>query len=399
MINPDLKNSNILIVDDQIANVEVLEDFLLIQGYKNIKSTMDAREVVKLYLSFKPDLILLDLSMPYFTGFEVMEQLKSIISNDTYFPILVLTADISPEAKQQALSGGAYDFLTKPFNLVEVGLRIKNLLFTSYLQQQLHYHNQLLAEKVKDRTVELEFKNLELNAAKEKAEASDRLKAAFLLNISHEIRTPLNGIVGFAGLLENPKLEAASRKLYVKMMNESSDRLIATITEYVDMALIVSGNLSVKKSPVNVSALLKEIQSIFEEKCQAKNLAFNLAIPLTAADCTIQTDEALLSKVLIHLMDNAVKFTNEGAVNVGFSSNAETVEIFVKDTGIGIETSAGHQVFDVFMQEDISGTRPFDGSGLGLSIVKGFAKYIGGQVKFESEKGKGTAFFLSLPIE
>ena len=132
MIDSTLKNANILIVDDQEANICILEGFLDIQGYSNIKTTQDPREVVHLLASFDPDLILLDLSMPYISGFEVMKQIKSVISENTYLPILVLTADVTPSAKQKALSGGASDFLTKPFDLVEVGLRIRNLLFTSF---------------------------------------------------------------------------------------------------------------------------------------------------------------------------------------------------------------------------------------------------------------------------
>lgn len=149
MIDLTLKKANILIVDDQEANIDVLEGLLEMQGYTNVISSTDPRQVVSLFSSFQPDLILLDLSMPYLSGFEVMDQLKLQLSPNTYLPILVLTADVTSEAKKRALSGGASDFVTKPFDLVEVGLRIRNLLYTSYLQQQLQNQNQLLEEKVK----------------------------------------------------------------------------------------------------------------------------------------------------------------------------------------------------------------------------------------------------------
>ena len=124
MINSTLESANILIVDDQEANIYILEYFLSSQGYTNIKTTTDPRNVVPLYISFKPDIILLDLSMPYLSGFEVMEQLKALTPANTFLPILVLTADVTTESKQRALSGGASDFLTKPFDLVEVELRL-----------------------------------------------------------------------------------------------------------------------------------------------------------------------------------------------------------------------------------------------------------------------------------
>ena len=148
MINSTLKNAKILIVDDQPLNVEILQELLEIEGYQDVVSTNDSREVFDLYKSYQPDLILLDLSMPHFTGYEVLEQLKTIVSADTFLPIIVLTADATNEAKLKSLRFGASDFLTKPFDLVEVGLRIKNILFASYFHQQLQNQNEILEVKV-----------------------------------------------------------------------------------------------------------------------------------------------------------------------------------------------------------------------------------------------------------
>ena len=154
-----LKNSKILIVDDNPANIEVLTTLLSMEGYENIRKTTDSRDVLDFYLRYDPDLILLDLNMPYMSGFEVMEQLQQIVNNQVYLPILVLTADASDATKKKALAAGASDFLSKPFDLVEVSLRIQNLLYTNYLYSQVRNQNLILEEKVKDRTKELEFKN------------------------------------------------------------------------------------------------------------------------------------------------------------------------------------------------------------------------------------------------
>lgn len=149
MIDYTLKNANILIIDDQEANIDVLVGLLENQGYTNIITTTDPRIALGLYKSFKPDLILLDLMMPQLSGYEVMKELRDENGSDSKFlPILVLTADITPEAKKAALTAGAKDFLSKPFNLVEVALRIKNLLETSYLYQVLENWNQILKEKI-----------------------------------------------------------------------------------------------------------------------------------------------------------------------------------------------------------------------------------------------------------
>ena len=203
MIDSTYKNAKILIVDDKEVNIDILTGLLDIQGYHNLASTTDPRLVVGLYQSFQPDLILLDLMMPHLTGYEVMDQLKEIAPADVYLPILVLTADITTEAKQKALRHGANDFLSKPFDLIEVGLRIENLLFTRFLHQQSLNQNQILEVKVKERTAELEKSNAELIVAREKAESGDRLKTAFIRNISHEIRTPLNGILGMYQVLSD----------------------------------------------------------------------------------------------------------------------------------------------------------------------------------------------------
>lgn len=398
MVEINLKDANILIVDDQQANIDLLEGFLEMEGYTNIKTTTDPREVVPLFSLFKPDLILLDLSMPYLSGFEVMEQLRPMVNSNTLLPILVLTADITVEAKQRALSGGASDFLIKPFDLVEVGMRIRNLLYANFLQQQLLNQNQILEDKVKKRTAQLENLNISLIAAKDKAEASDRLKTAFLQTISHEVRTPLNGILGFASLLAMPDLSEEEKHEYLFLMENSSDRLIKTITDYVDMSLITSGNLNYNCRPVGILNFLNEIVDKFQNDCNAKGLKLNLSVPHDHMEITIDSDNLLLEKVFAQIVDNAVKFTIEGDITLGFVANTDNIEFFVKDTGIGIAEDATELIFERFMQEDITATRAFDGSGLGLSIIKGILKLIGASFRLESVKGEGTSFYFSLPV-
>ena len=151
-----LTPARILIVDDQPPNVEVLVRMLEREGYHNLKSTTDSREALPLFIEFQPDLILLDLVMPHLDGLEVIELLRRYIPDSTYLPILVLTAESAPEAKQRALSAGARDFLTKPFDRTEVLLRIRNLLETRLLHRQLEGMNERLEEKVSTRTRELE---------------------------------------------------------------------------------------------------------------------------------------------------------------------------------------------------------------------------------------------------
>ena len=398
MIDSTFKNANILIVDDQEANIDVLEGLLDMQGYLNIKTTTDSRDVIDLFNSFNPDLILLDLSMPYLTGFDVMELLKPLVKKNTLLPILVLTADVTMSAKQRALSGGATDFITKPFDLVEVGLRIRNMLFTSFLQQQLLNQNQVLEEKVKERTLELENKNIDLKAAKEKAEASDRLKTSFINNISHEIRTPLNGILGFQQILAQPDLTTEEREEYLGMLNESSQRLITTVSNFMEISLLTSGTQEVYITAVSPIQVVDSAVSKFKRRCDDKNLQLNVLVPQDQTNLIINSDKELLFKMLNQLIDNAMKFTHQGSVTLGYEQENNELTFFVKDTGIGISEESQKTLFKNFMQEAVGNTRDYDGCGLGLAIVKGTVELLGGKVSVESIKGEGSTFCFTVPL-
>jgi len=152
MINKDLKNARILIVDDVESNIEVVLGILKLSGYNNIEYTTDSRKVIDLVKTFDPDLILLDLMMPFLSGFDLMDLLRAEKQNslyvNRYLPILVLTADASQEVRLKSLAAGAKDFLAKPFDVLEVKLRIKNLLETQYLFQLMKEKNQTLEEKI-----------------------------------------------------------------------------------------------------------------------------------------------------------------------------------------------------------------------------------------------------------
>ncbi len=158
----DLHGCRVLVVDDEEANVRALSRLLARAGYTEVESTTDPREVPGIFAEFRPDLLLLDLRMPHMDGFQIMEHLQGEISEGEYFPILVLTGDLSPEVREQALSMGARDFVTKPFDSTEALLRIKNLLEARVLHLQLQAHNQTLEERVRERTRDLAEAQLEI---------------------------------------------------------------------------------------------------------------------------------------------------------------------------------------------------------------------------------------------
>ncbi len=238
-----------------------------------------------------------------------------------------------------------------------------------------------------------------LKEALVKAEASNRLKTAFMNNISHEVRTPLNGIMGFGSLLTDPNLTTEERKQFNKLLKASGNRLVNTITDYMDISLIASGNIEVCLKPVNLHDVLKEIKTKFQDSCNVKNLTLNIVIPKEQEHFTLITDLELLLKIIAGLLDNAIKFTSLGSITFGYSEKSNAIDFFVIDTGIGIAPEAQQRIFEPFMQEDITDTRGHEGSGLGLSIISGFLKLLGGEIRLESVKGQGTSFFFSLPME
>ncbi len=157
-----IKNARILIVDDEPANVRLLERFLQVAGYRHLVTTQDPRQVLPLFMEAQPDLILLDIHMPHLDGFAVMKQLGPRIAQAGYLPILVLTSDVTSESKQRALAVGAKDFLTKPLEQTEVLLRIHNLLQTRFLYLDVQNQNRVLEERVKERTRGLEEAQVEI---------------------------------------------------------------------------------------------------------------------------------------------------------------------------------------------------------------------------------------------
>lgn len=237
-----------------------------------------------------------------------------------------------------------------------------------------------------------------LMLAKEKAETSDRLKTEFLNNISHEVRTPLNGILGFAEIISIHDLSESEKKESLAMLFESSNRLLNTITNYMDISLITSGSLSVNKKNFAPSAILRNIFSANEAGCRNRSLDMFLDLPSNSDDYHINSDPEICRKIVGHFIDNAIKFTEKGSIRLGFSFNDSEVEFFVKDTGIGINPESFQVIFERFVKEK-HGPFGSEGSGLGLSIAKGMSEAIGGKIRLESTLSEGSVFFLTLPLK
>jgi len=398
MIDLSLKNANILIVDDQQTNIDVITGLLDLKGFTNYQSTNDSRQVINLFKEFKPDLLLLDLNMPHLTGFEVMRQLKSIVPANTYLPILVLTADISQDSKRKALSEGAVDFLVKPFDLIEVDLRIKNLLKTRYLHQQIENQNLILEEKVKERTKELETTNSELITAKEIAEEMNSLKSIFLDNMNHELRTPLVSVLGFGELLQL-ELKNEEHLELVEHILEGGRRLDVTLNSILEWSRLESEKSYVKLTPTNLATVIQKNLALYLPIASLKNLFIRAEI--SDKNLLANIDTEFFDKAIFQLIHNAIKFTTKGGISVTLNQIKKEEVVWavinVMDTGIGIPRENLDKIFAEFRQSSEGLSRSHEGSGLGLSLAKKMIELMNGKIEIESEVGKGSTFSIWLP--
>ena len=238
-----------------------------------------------------------------------------------------------------------------------------------------------------------------LKLAKEKAEASDKLKTTFLNNISHEVRTPLNGILGFAEIMSQTDLPEEDKQLSLSMLFESSDRLLNTITNYMDISLITSGNMSINKKDFIPGLVLRKIFDNYKTICSSRKLELSLKIPEQTDNLSVNSDPEIFQKIISHLLNNAIKFTEKGSINYGYIIHKGELDFFVKDTGIGIGKESIDNIFDHFVKEDRGPSELTEGSGLGLSIAKGMIEIIGGTIRVESEMGVGSCFFFTIPLK
>jgi len=238
----------------------------------------------------------------------------------------------------------------------------------------------------------------ELLRAKEKAVESDKLKTAFLHNISHEIRTPLNAIVGFSTLLAEPDNDSPTIKSYVEVINQSSDQLLAIISDIVDISNIEAGLATVKLTEINLNAKLKTICDIFASKAAEKNIDFRCENGLEYADAFIDTDSTKLIQILTNIFNNSLKFTKSGFITLRYSLVGKFLEFSISDSGIGISKEHQEKIFERFYQVQNTVSRVYEGTGLGLPISKAYVELLGGTLWLNSEPGTGTTFYFTIPF-
>ena len=239
--------------------------------------------------------------------------------------------------------------------------------------------------------------NEELKVAKLNAEESYRLKSAFLANMSHEIRTPMNGIIGFSELLVDKDLVQDKRKYYAEIVIDSSKQLLTLVNDILDLSRIETGKVSLLFEDVVVNDLINILYAFFEPQIGNKQIRFESVKSLNNAQSTISTDKTRLRQVLTNVLNNAIKFTDEGHIKFGYIKVDQYLQFFVEDTGIGIPEDKHEKIFEPFWQAEMDISHQFGGTGLGLSISTKLVELLGGKMWLESRPGKGSVFYFTIP--
>ena len=395
-----LHHAKILIVDDEPANVLLLKRILTRMQFANIVGITDSREVTALFKEFQPDLVLTDWLMPHVDGFALIEQIRALAGSDEYLPIIVLTADVTPQTRQRALAAGATDFLTKPFDQLNVLLRIANLLQTRLSYLKIQEQNAGLEESVRERTIELEKTLTELQTSQHQVIQQERLAALGSMagGIAHDFNNALSVIMGFGELL--------LRDVEHGLTKEKATASITTIlTAAEDAAKIVHrlrefhrpDEASARRLPVDLNQLIEQAISLTQPRWQTEATAAGRTITVTTElgqiPC-IAGDDTELREALTNLIFNAVDaLPKGGAITFRTRPEGAAVVLEISDTGTGMSEEVRLRCLEPFFT-----TKGKRGTGLGLSMVFGIVRRHGGTIDIFSEIGQGTTFVLRLPV-
>ncbi|OQW93378.1 MAG: hypothetical protein BWK79_11470 [Beggiatoa sp. IS2] len=404
---------NILIVDDNKNNLFALGN-LITEHIDNahIIVAESGAGALRILTKEKVDLIILDIQMPEMDGFETAQAIRSWRKTQ-HIPIVFLTAAYrAEEFQRKGFTVGAVDYLTKPIDTSQLINRIKS--YIRFIEQE-HIHQQELERKVRERTAELstankalkleiaERKRIEeaLEYAKHVAEVANLSKSRFLANMSHELRTPLNAIIGYSEMLQEEAEDLAQDNCIADLQKvQSAGRhLLGLINDILDLSKIEAGKMELHFETCDLTALLNEVESTICPLIEKKSNLLN--VKYTDKLGTIHTDVTRLRQMLLNLLSNAAKFTENGVIRLEVErygqSGEEWVCFQIIDNGIGMTVEQQAKLFQAFTQADASTTRRYGGTGLGLTITKQFAEMLGGYINVNSEFGEGSTFTLSLP--
>jgi two-component system sensor histidine kinase/response regulator len=388
LLPPDGVPASVLIVDDTPSKLESIAAVISDMGLEVTKAS-SARDALRHLLKRDFAVILLDVKMPIMDGFETAALIHGR-PRSAHTPIIFITAEADTDSDRfRGYTMGAVDYIFSPILPEVLTAKVRVFVDLFYLQRKL----KLQAEELQRNSDEITAKNIEL-------ERASKAKSEFLANISHELRTPLNAIIGFTGtlLMKLAGPLTADQDKQLKIVKASARHLLSLINDLLDVAKIEAGKLDLEIEDVSCSTVLHELSETMRPMAALKGLAFKMEE--VDVNANIRTDRRILVQILINLINNAIKFTENGEVAVKVRQRDENgvliTDVSVRDTGVGIKLEDQDKIFEAFMQADTTSTRRFEGTGLGLHLSRKLADLIGGCITLQSDYGKGSTFSLVL---
>lgn len=377
----------------------------LLNENKRLRKVLSEQKISDGYLFL--DNLLNNINDPVFVK---DSESRLVLTNDAFCEIFglpreqiigkTLAENVSVEEREHFLKVDNEVLKSGNVSLIEEPLTVNNQETKTILTRKSRYTNDkgehFLIGVIHDIT-EIKKVSEDLLKAKEKAEESDRLKSAFLANMSHEIRTPMNAILGFSKLLKREDITINNRAKYIDFIDSEGNRLLNIISDIVDISMLESKQLSLNYTPCDLNKLFDQLKNQFDIHPEKADCVISVKKGLNYPECLISMDATRLTQVLTNLIENALKFTQKGNVEYGYSKENDHLLFYVKDNGIGIRLEDQKTIFDRFTQAENRLSNTGKGNGLGLSIAKNLVELLKGNIWVESELGIGATFFFKIP--
>ncbi len=329
----------------------------------------------------------------YFKGHNISTYLAYPLYGSSTSAIGVLTALFShPKENVKKMESLMFLFSSR------IGIEIEHMESKRELKRR-NLELLVFKEELIHKNKELDKMNDELKQATLKAKESNKLKTSFLANLSHEVRTPMNAIIGFTELIKSNNLNPDEKTEYLDIVLQNGNQLMRVMDALIDISKLQTKAYIEPLEEISVHKLFEDVYETFAKEIQIckKPISFNILLNSVFQDESLTTYKDALLKVFEHLIENAIKFTHEGEINIGYHVFDDHFEFFVEDTGIGIPDGEEERIFDLFRQANIQNTREFEGNGIGLSIVKKYIEIMHGSIWAEPNREKGAIFRFHLP--